>query len=715
VSDEPVVFLKVIFEGTSQPIELRALPSRDRIFTRLPCEIRKFVSAHARENLYFGCATRDGEGGKKTNCREVIVLWADMDFKGVPEAEARKRIASFPIPPTIVIESGGGFHVYWLLSAPESASDPRIEPVLRGLTEALGGDCSAAELARVLRLPGTLNFKYQPPRPVRILEMSCERRYALADFEKYAKRIQPQTMPGNAPGRICEGEKIRHPRRHTFLISLAGTLRAKGMDEAAITAALLAVNHEKCDPPKPDEEVREIGRAAGGYAPGGANWTKVNPWESAEGMDTFLSGEEADTEFLDDEKRFLARENVTQIYSPRGLGKSLFALWLAVLLASRGVRVLFLDRDNPRRTIKGRLRSFGATLETPNLKVITREKCPPLTNLVAWASFPYADYDVVFVDSLDSTAEAVGEQDSTKPAKAMAILLDIARREGGPAVFILGNTVKSGAHSRGCGVNEDRGDIVYEVRDASGLKPSGSKPWWEELPPADAASWADRASRRKQREKYRLAFVNSKFRPAEEPEPFVLEIDLTTKPWTVADVTDNVDREGAEARKLKAEDKARQKEAAVAALVTEISRRNAAKEPALLKKQTEEFLAHLPGVKITQTVAREIINSEKFAILKGEGKGHPRIVQLPGKKEESNRNSEVTEGAKTQGENGADFGGPQSMPSTEIDSSQVSINSGSGKGPISVNDSLFTPHKEAKSDGMQKPTNGEGRSPWEPL
>jgi hypothetical protein len=87
-------------------------------------------------------------------------------------------------------------------------------------------------------------------------------------------------------------------------------------------------------------------------------------------------------------------------------------------------------------------------------------------------------------------------------------------------------------------VIEDRADIVYQVRDASELKLSGSKPWWEELPAADAGSWANRASRRKQREKYRLAFVSSKFRPAEEPEPFVLEIDLSTDPWTVLDVTD---------------------------------------------------------------------------------------------------------------------------------------------------------------------------------
>ena len=69
------------------------------------------------------------------------------------------------------------------------------------------------------------------------------------------------------------------------------------------------------------------------------------------------------------------------------------------------------------------------------LKVISREKCPPLTIPDKWAQFPYADYDIVIVDSIDSMAEGVGEQDSGKPAKAIAPLLDICHRENGPADF----------------------------------------------------------------------------------------------------------------------------------------------------------------------------------------------------------------------------------------------------------------------------------------
>ncbi len=79
-------------------------------------------------------------------------------------------------------------------------------------------------------------------------------------------------------------------------------------------------------------------------------------------------------------------------------------------------------------------------------------------------------------------------------------------------------------------------------------KPSGTKSWVEKLPQADAGSWAARSSRRKQRSVYRLAFVPSKFRVGEEPEPFILEVDLTDEAWTLRDVTDDVDQAGARAR-----------------------------------------------------------------------------------------------------------------------------------------------------------------------
>src|SRR5262249_7539138 len=153
------------------------------------------------------------------------------------------------------------------------------------------------------------------------------------------------------------------------------------------------------------------------------------------------------------------------------------------------------------------LRAWGAA-ELTSLHVMTRDDVPPLTDAAAWRTFPFTKYAMVIVDSLDASTEGVGEQDSAKPAKAIAPLLDLAHRADGPAILVLGNTIKSGSHGRGSGVLEDRGDIVYEVRDATTFTPSGTKPWWTELPAAGRDAWAERASRRQQRDRYVLAFVS---------------------------------------------------------------------------------------------------------------------------------------------------------------------------------------------------------------
>jgi hypothetical protein len=413
-------------------------------------------------------------------------------------------------------------------------------------------------------------------------------------------------------------------------------------------------------------------------AKSGVGGARTNPWDEAESLEAFLVSGEDGAEFLDPEKRILARGAITEIFSPRGLGKSLYALWLALTLVQRNLRVLYIDRDNPRHTVRTRLKSFGAESATPGLKVITREKCPPLTDASAWALFPYGDYDVVILDSFDSAAEGVGEQDSARPSRAIAPILDIARREDGPAVLILGNTVKTAMHSRGSGVVEDRADIVFEVRDATQFRPSGSKPWLEELPPAGAGAWVSRSSRRNQLTKFRLAFAPSKFRLSQEPEPFILEIDLEAEPWMVKDVTDEVDREGAEARANRASEHAEKVANARAALTAEILRRDLAGEPPMLKdRDAIAFLMRDP-YNLKRADARDLVNMPegRWILSRIEGqKGHPVGLLAPGKNENGGGNTPFTEPAKTQAKSEADFRRPHKQGAAEMDPSKTRINS----------------------------------------
>jgi len=76
------------------------------------------------------------------------------------------------------------------------------------------------------------------------------------------RSVCPATDGPDEPDAIPEG------KRNATLMSLAGTMRQRGMTVPEIEIALLAVNSGRCNPPLPDEEVREIAASVGRYAPG---------------------------------------------------------------------------------------------------------------------------------------------------------------------------------------------------------------------------------------------------------------------------------------------------------------------------------------------------------------------------------------------------------------------------------------------------------------
>jgi hypothetical protein len=347
-------------------------------------------------------------------------------------------------------------------------------------------------------------------------------------------------------------------------------------------------------------------------------------WSRAMTAREFLAGDDPALDFL--VNRILSHGSLTTFYSPRGLGKTHVTYAFAVELARRRHAVLLLDRDNAKREIRRRLRAWGAA-ELEYLKVMTRDDVPPLTDAAAWREFPFGAYELVIVDSLDASTEGIGEQDSAKPARAIAPLLDIAHRADGPAILLLGNTIKSGSHGRGSGVLEDRCDIVFEVRDATDFQPSGTKPWWLELPPAGRDAWADRATRRKQRDRYVLAFVPSKFRVGVEPEPFAFEINLGAEPWSYREVTAEFDAAGEAARARAAAETAQAEEVLVERLADEVTGREVADERPLT---LGEAVAVLKEAGAARNRARALLDEHlgrSWRMIKDTTrKGHPSFV-----------------------------------------------------------------------------------------
>jgi hypothetical protein len=199
-------FLRLIFpDGLGFAHLLAVSPDRKvddtRVDVTADAAIDKFIADRPTFNHFVGIAARRAPGhGRLENSATLAVLFAEIDFKDFAggEEEARARLNAFPLPPSVVILSGGGLHVYWSLDEPlDLATDgAMVTRRLRAIARAVGADLAAAEPARVLRLPNTENFKYSPARPVVIETFDTKRVYGIDDLDAVIPLADEQEVRG---------------------------------------------------------------------------------------------------------------------------------------------------------------------------------------------------------------------------------------------------------------------------------------------------------------------------------------------------------------------------------------------------------------------------------------------------------------------------------------------------------------------------------------
>jgi hypothetical protein len=227
--------------------------------------LEDFVKPRRDRNCYLGVAARlSNQDGGLTGCGALPAIFADLDFKDSSEADARARLANTPIPPSVVVQSGGGLQPWWFLREPIDLRHeaPSAKRLLRRLARHLSGDLAAAEPARVLRLPNTKNYKYQPARQVRVESFDPDRRYNPIDFDDWLPdEPESRLLAGPTPDAIPAGSRNAH------LTSLAGSMRRRGMTEQSMLAALREENAARCRPPLSDTDVCRIAKSVGRYAP----------------------------------------------------------------------------------------------------------------------------------------------------------------------------------------------------------------------------------------------------------------------------------------------------------------------------------------------------------------------------------------------------------------------------------------------------------------
>lgn len=181
--------------------------------------IRYIKSIQEKCDVYVGCGLRADKHIAGRGKSEAIIaipgLWLDIDLldpvahkaKHLPATNqaAYKILKRFPLPPTIVNWSGYGLHLYWLFKnlwvfqnedERNEARDlsKRFQDTIIAIFKDEGYQLDyTADLARVLRAPGTLNHKKDPAVPVKILRIKDEqtRRYTIDEIREVVDSKRP--------------------------------------------------------------------------------------------------------------------------------------------------------------------------------------------------------------------------------------------------------------------------------------------------------------------------------------------------------------------------------------------------------------------------------------------------------------------------------------------------------------------------------------------
>jgi hypothetical protein len=286
--------LRHLYPGSEGCLELRAYNGTrndiKRRFIQLPLTEEKLgeVQAFAMQyglthNIYMGVATRrDRTSGRLDNCATLNAVFAEIDFKSMGADDASTRLNAFPLQPSLVIHSGGGLHVYWLLEEPIdlSTDDGRdlARHLLAALAHRIGADVASAEPARILRVPDTLNHKPQYGKSGRIVTSiiwDWRRVYALARFcDELGEPIRTSTAGsmGTEPIVHALSETTRVARAKVWAARQPPAVEGQGGDLTTFkTCATVAIGHDleedqalealrdwnlKCRPPWSDHELR---------------------------------------------------------------------------------------------------------------------------------------------------------------------------------------------------------------------------------------------------------------------------------------------------------------------------------------------------------------------------------------------------------------------------------------------------------------------------
>lgn len=164
-------------------------------------------------DVYHACAMyTDASSRKAANATGAHALWMDVDVgpgdDRYPDLRtalaALQEFARAFVPPTHIVSSGSGLHLYWVTDEfIDAATWQSLACALKALAAAEGfrqDPHRTADLASILRPPGTLNFK--SGTGVQVQGRRLRENYKLATLQARLGDVEDAGLTGPAPAHV---------------------------------------------------------------------------------------------------------------------------------------------------------------------------------------------------------------------------------------------------------------------------------------------------------------------------------------------------------------------------------------------------------------------------------------------------------------------------------------------------------------------------------
>lgn len=124
--------------------------------------VQVFIEENVKTHNIWYCTSLLSEKKRvKANCKRGSLVWADLDYVNPSD---------LILTPSVCVEtSPQRYQSLWRVPP----IDPDVaEDYSRRIAYAYGADPSGWDLTQLLRVPGTLNFKYEPPYDIRMFDLT---------------------------------------------------------------------------------------------------------------------------------------------------------------------------------------------------------------------------------------------------------------------------------------------------------------------------------------------------------------------------------------------------------------------------------------------------------------------------------------------------------------------------------------------------------------